>query len=615
MAGSLSRGTGLVLAFLASQAIGACGGNGGTGPSSSITDASTDSGTATDGTTTASESGAPLDASSDGSETTEASPGTPDSSLPDADSGVVPVNPNPTVSSWMGTNIAADLPWVDVTYMLSTFDTPAAQQDANGYPVAGVAGTSSTDVGWLLPSGTYDVSYQGTGSLTVSGIGKLVGTWQTAGGEQRAQIQITGTPGAFGNFLSLKIANGPGQTVTAIHIYVPGVDYDSPAVFTPQFLRLLTPFRALRFMDWIKTNNSTLKNWADRPAAAHFGASPSGNPYEHIALLANLTGKDIWINVPENATDAFVKSFADFLAANLDFQAITNARNAAGFTTPFQIILENSNETWNGGFSAYATFLAVAKANPTRYTGAYDNTYGPSWMVGLNNGDLMKVGQVDADRLVHIASIFRQELTPIGKQQIVSPVLSGWALGAAYSDVGLQFVKANYGDPKTLIRYVALAPYFSTPDDTSTGALGTLFTALGTAIAGADSAFADFAKLSQKYGISIAAYEGGQGLTGATHQPIKHLAQHDVRMYQAYQSAFALWKMHFGPSLYMHFSLAGDPGQPENIYQYGFWASIIGAFEDPATCEPNLPMLAGTETIDSVVHHCPKYRALAEQVP
>jgi hypothetical protein len=32
-------------------------------------------------------------------------------------------------------------------------------------------------------------------------------------------------------------------------------------------------------------------------------------------------------------------------------------------------------------------------------------------------------------------------------------------------------------------------------------------------------------------------------------------------------------------------------------------------------CEPNLPMLTGTEAIASVVHHCPKYRALAEQVP
>ena len=65
----------------------------------------------------------------------------------------------------------------------------------------------------------------------------------------------------------------------------------------------------------------------------------------------------------------------------------------------------------------------------------------------------------------------------------------------------------------------------------------------------------------------------------------------------------------------MHFSLAGEPGIPEMIYQYGYWGSIIGALEDPVKCSPDLPTLAGTEAIDSVVHHCPKYRALAEQVP
>ncbi len=86
-------------------------------------------------------------------------------------------------------------------------------------------------------------------------------------------------------------------------------------------------------------------------------------------------------------------------------------------------------------------------------------------------------------------------------------------------------------------------------------------------------------------------------------------------MYAAYQSYFSLWKQDFGTSLFMHFSLAGNPGIPENIYQYGYWGSIIGVMEDPATCEPNLPTLTGTESIASVVHHCPKYRALSEYVP
>lgn len=522
------------------------------------------------------------------------------------------VNPHPTISSWLGTNVAADLPRVDITYQLQPFNTPAAQQDANGYPVAGVNGTSSTDIGFVLTSGTYEISYEGTGTLAVSGIGKLMGTWQSASGEQRAAVAITGTPGAFGNFLTLTITNGPGQTVTDVHLYYPGYDYDSTTVFLPQFISILAPFRAMRFMEWEDINGSKLADWTDRPNAAHFGASSYGEPYEHIAELVNETGKDAWINVPEQATDAFIQSFAQFFAQNLDFKRIQAARDAAGFTTPFQLIVENSNETWNSGFTAYATFLAEANMNPTRYTGTYGGTYGPSWM--CTNSDLMKVGQFEADRLVQIGNAFRQAFTAIGHADAIAPVLSGWALGACYSDDGLLFIKSNYGDPSKYVSYVAQAPYFS-PDDAQTGALSTLFTSAQSNIASMDSVFQDFAKLTQAYGLKVAAYEGGQGLSGTTNQPIKHLAQHDERMYETYLQYFTLWKKDFGESLFMHFDLAGDPGLPENIYQYGFWGSIIGVMEDTATCEPNLPTLMGTEAIPSVVHHCPKYRALAEQVP
>jgi hypothetical protein len=522
-------------------------------------------------------------------------------------------SPSPTVSSWVGTNVDADLPRVDITYQLNRFDTPAAQLDPQGYPMAGASGTSSTDIGFVLPTGVYKISYQGTGTLSVSGIGTLTGPWQAVGNEQRGALQITGTPGAFGNFLTLKVANGAGQTVTGIHIYMPGFDYDATSTFLPQFLNLLGPFHALRFMGWQAINASKLADWADRPTASQFGASPFGEPYEHITELVNETGKDCWVSVPELASADFIAQFAQFMATSLDFSRIQAARARAGFTTPFRLIVENSNETWNQGFTAYGTFLAAAKANPARFNGTYGGSYGPSWMSG--SSDLMAVAQVEADRLVQIGNAFRTAFTAVGQGSAVAPVLSGWALGAAYSDEGLRFIQANYGQPKQFVSYVAHAPYFATPDDTTTGSLTTLFPALETAIAGMDATFQDFAKLGAQYGVGVVAYEGGQSLTGSTHQAVKHLAQHDERMYEAYKAYLALWQKDFGPSLFMHFSLAGTPGQPESVYQYGYWGSIIGAMEDPATCEPALPTLAGTESIASVVHHCPKYRALAEQVP
>ncbi len=524
--------------------------------------------------------------------------------------GASEIAPVPTVSRWLGTNIAADLPRVDVAYQLNAFDTAAPQKDENGYPLAGASGISSTDLGFVLPSGTYKLSFKGTGKLTVSGIGALLSTFQPVAGEQRAELQITGSPGAFGHFLTLKVENAAMQTVTDIHLLYPGFDYGGSATFLPQFLNTLRPFRALRFMDWQATNNSALTSWADRPRAAHFGQSNFGQPYEHIAALINQTGKDAWLTIPERATDDYVRQFARFLAQSLDFDAIRSKRDTAGFGTPFQLVLETSNETWNSGFSAYGTFLAAAKADLMRYTGTYAGGYGPSWMSA--NADLMKVGQYEADRLIKHAAIFRAELG--AHSSVVSPVLSGWALGAAYSDVGLRFIKENYGEPKALIKYVAMAPYFGA-SDTQSATLPALFAGLAADIASKDATYADFAKLCREWGLQMAAYEGGQGLTGTVNQPTKHLAQHDIRMYDTYLAYFALWKRHFGEAPFLHFSLAGTPGVPEFIYQYGYWGSLISALEEPAQCGADLPTLLGGESVASVVHHCPKYRALVEQVP
>ena len=347
--------------------------------------------------------------------------------------------------------------------------------------------------------------------------------------------------------------------------------------------------------------------------AAQFGSSTYGHPYDLVAELINETGKDGWINVPEHATPAFITSFAAMMAAKLDFTRIAAARKAAGFTTPFQLYVENSNETWNTGFTANATFLAAAKLDATRYPGTYTGKAGPTWMSG--NGDLMKVAEYEADRLATIGAEFRTAFSSVGHADAIAPVLAGWALGAAYTDEGLSFLQANVGTPSASVSTIALAPYFATADDTTTGSLATLFPALAAGVASAGGAYADFATLASTYGVSVAAYEGGQSLTGTTNQAIKHLAQHDARMRSTYDAYLAAWKQAFGPALFMHFDLAGTPGLPETIYQYGFWGSLTGVSQDLTTCGQGVPTLAGTEALSSVTKYCPKYAALAAHVP
>jgi hypothetical protein len=552
--------------------------------------------------------------------------GLPDGGIPDGglldggrpdggwlDGGPLDAGPvTPTVSAWLGTNVGVDLPRVDISHQLAPFDTAASQKDADGYPVAGASGTSSTDIGFVLPSGSYAIAYVGTGSLTVSGIGRLVGPWTQAGGEQRARLDITGTPGAFGNFLTLQIANGAGQTVSHIRILLPGQDLaGSPPLFNPQFLRLLKPFRALRFMDWEKTNGSTVASWADRPTATRFGESPNGEPWEHIVELINQTGKDGWVTVPEHADDAYALAMAQFLRGSLDFARIDAARASQGFTTPWQLIVEDSNETWNNGFTAYATLLAIAQADPSRFDGRYTGSFGPSWMTG--NTALMQVAQVHGDRVARFGTLFRQAFGD--HASAVKTVLSGWALGPAFSDASLQFIAAHHGTPSDFVSYVAIAPYFATADDTTTGSLATIFPAMQQNIQSMAPALQDFARFGAASGIPIIGYEGGQSLVGTTNQTVKHLAQSDARMHQTYAQYLGLWKQTFGNALFMHFSLTGTLGLPEFTYQYGYWGSIASAQIDPATCGQNLPTLTGTEAPQSQTMFCPKYQALAEQVP
>jgi ABC-type microcin C transport system permease subunit YejB len=131
-----------------------------------------------------------------------------------------------------------------------------------------------------------------------------------------------------------------------------------------------------------------------------------------------------------------------------------------------------------------------------------------------------------------------------------------------------------------------------------------------------DAVFQDFEKLGTQYGVAIAAYEGGQGMTGTTNEPIKHLAQFDERMYQTYGQYLTFWKQHFGASLFMHFTLAGTPGLPrEQASSTASGARSRASRKTSSTCGKNLPTLSGTETVASVTQYCPKYQALADEVP
>lgn len=112
--------------------------------------------------------------------------------------------------------------------------------------------------------------------------------------------------------------------------------FDAGAVFNPDFLDILQGFRAVRFMDWMQTNNSTQQGWDNRPLATDYTYALRGVPAEVMIDLANRIGVDAWFNMPHLADDGYVRAFATLVRDTLwhDLKAY----------------MEFSNEVWNWQF-------------------------------------------------------------------------------------------------------------------------------------------------------------------------------------------------------------------------------------------------------------------------
>lgn len=109
--------------------------------------------------------------------------------------------------------------------------------------------------------------------------------------------------------------------------------------FHPLFLRNLRPYRALRFMDLLRTNTNEGVEWAERPRLTDARwSSRNGAPVELALELATTLHADPWLNVPVQANDDYVAQFARLARARLPSDS--------------RVYLEYANEVWNDQFSA-----------------------------------------------------------------------------------------------------------------------------------------------------------------------------------------------------------------------------------------------------------------------
>lgn len=238
-------------------------------------------------------------------------------------------------------------PWI--TASQSVFDTEDANQldlDTDGWvqslPACTgdpnqfcIARTVFNSAGSPWPDGQYVVVYDGDGTITYAlGASKVVASSVPG----RDVVEVDGD-----SIWQLDViaTAAPPNHIRNIRVYPPGINPDDPPLFHPDFVARLEPYRALRFMDWMRANGEGFfgaanpqEIFADRPlpSDAHWSRL-DGVPLEVMVELANLTGAEPWFTLPHGVNDDYVTQFATIVRNQLD--------------PDLDIYVEHSNEVWN----------------------------------------------------------------------------------------------------------------------------------------------------------------------------------------------------------------------------------------------------------------------------
>jgi len=110
-------------------------------------------------------------------------------------------------------------------------------------------------------------------------------------------------------------------------------------IFHPKFLQAMSRYAVLRFMDWMRTNDSRIRTWSERPKVTDATWWQRGVPIEVMMSLAKRLRAEPWVNIPHLADDDFVARFASLVHNTLP--------------EDFRVWIEYSNEVWNPQFDQY----------------------------------------------------------------------------------------------------------------------------------------------------------------------------------------------------------------------------------------------------------------------
>lgn len=429
------------------------------------------------------------------------------------------------------------------------------------------------------PFGDYIVMFDGDGDLDFWNTAEVV-----ASGPGRKVVRVKDAPDGIALFLT---RTNPDNPLRNIRVMLPGSACASdhgrachsdaecggtPCVrlesagwrYHPDFLSSLRPYGVIRFMNWMATNGSTERTWADRPKPTDARWTIHGAPVEVLVELTNELGADPWFSLPIGVDDDYIRNFASYVRDH---------------SKSHRIYIELSNEVWNDQFQQAA--YAEERGRTLR----------------LSSDKFEARLRWYSKRSVELFRIFESVFG--GKDRLVR-VLGSQAANPWVSETILSFDDASrHADA------LAIAPYLGSELGTSESPVnltrmsieGLMKELENGAVERVSKMMKKQADVAGRFGLRLVAYEGGQHLVGVgpleSDPHVNELfdaANRDPRMKQTYLKYLSRWKA-AGGDVFVHFTHFGG------YSRWGRWGAIERVGQDRAQAPKLDALLTFAETV------------------
>lgn len=420
------------------------------------------------------------------------------------------------------------------------------------------------------PFKRYVVRYEGAGKITY---GRNATQDESASSPNRDVIEVDPERGSM-TVLTITDTD-PNDYIRNITVvpeeYV--AEYDRGEIFNPLFLNIIDKFRAIRFMDWMRTNHSKQSEWSDRPKVDDLDYRYAGVPIEIMVALANKIHADPWFNMPHLATEEYMGEFAKYVRDNLD--------------PDLTVYVEHSNEVWNWGFDQ-AQYANKTGRQRWAVNGDPEKAPGNSYMQwhGMRTAqmcDIWKGVFAGQTHRVHCTLGIQKGWEGLEQGALNCPQWVEEGNEACYKHgidsiaVTTYFSGCLNGKKKDEESTEIVRSWFSEPDGGLTKGMEQLANAAHFPCENTSSGddFSYHKQVADEYGLQLLAYEGGQHITGNSHPTQNdedfinfHIGlNRDDRMYDRYQEMLNNWK-NSGGGLMMHFVDISTPGK------FGSWGAL-----------------------------------------